>query len=192
MTLPSTPNPLRRRYLLGALGCIAAPAVFARSAKRLVRVVPPAYCRAALAYGVPPRLHYAVAMQESAMLFNDAVLPWLWTLNVRGTPHRYATYGDGCRALELWVTRHGITNVDCGPMQINWHYHSDKLGTFAQAMDPTHNLNVGASILARHYAATGDWYAAVGRYHSEADPARARTYASGVFARMAQLQDGTA
>ena len=78
---------------------------------------------AAVRAGIPPRLLYGVALQESAMLWGEKVLPWLWTLNVRGTPHRYATYDDGVRALTNWVTVQKVRNVDCGPMQINWRWH---------------------------------------------------------------------
>jgi len=137
---------------------------------------------------VPPRLLYGIALQESAMLWGEKVLPWLWTLNVQGTPHRYATYADSVRALDHYVHVRRIRNVDCGPMQVNWRWHSDKLGTVARAMDARYNLAVGASILSRHHRDTGDWFVATGRYHHETDTARATDYARRVFARVAKLE----
>lgn len=122
------------------------------------------------------------------MMWGDAVLPWLWTLNVAGTPHRYATYTDGVRALTHWVAVRGIRNVDCGPMQVNWRWHSDKLETFQSAMDAHHNLAVGAALVAQHYRDSNDWFVAAGRYHHPTDTARAQTYARGVWRRIAQLE----
>jgi hypothetical protein len=151
--------------------------------------VPPAYRAAALAAKVPPRLLYGIALQESAMAFGDHVLPWLWTLNIRGTPHRYATYTDAVHALAQSVTVQKIRNVDCGPMQVNWGYHADKLLSFERALEAHVNLAVGADILAGHYRETSDWHRATGRYHNAVDQVRARTYANGVFARVAQLSE---
>lgn len=184
-----------RRAFLAAAGAALADALWPAAAAaatprpRRPRIVPPAYGYAARQAGVPPRLLYGVALQESAMLFGGHVLPWLWTLNVAGIPHRYATYPDGVRALAYWVGERGIRNVDCGPMQVNWRWHSDKLRTFAQALEANNNLAVGASILAAHYRETGDWFTAAGHYHHPSDQQRARDYAIGVFQRVSTLHE---
>jgi hypothetical protein len=187
------PSPARRRLLGGALLAAAGLPALARAARlqrpTLLRVVPPAYRAAALAARVPPRLLYGIALQESAMGFGEHVLPWLWTLNIRGTPHRYATYADAVATLSQTVDIRRIRNVDCGPMQVNWGYHAATLGSFARALEPRANLAVGAALLAGHYRDTGDWYLATGRYHNPADGARARAYANGVFARLDHLRE---
>ena len=181
----------RRRFLVGgALALLAGP-LFARGRATVLREVPPAYRGAALAARVPPRLLYAIALQESAMAFGQHVLPWLWTLNIQGTPHRYASEGDAVRALTRTVTVKRIRNVDCGPMQVNWGYHYDKLGSFQRALEPRNNLAVGAAILAGHYRDCGDWFIAAGRYHHPADAARSRNYAKRAFARLPPLIDLT-
>lgn len=184
-----TPVKARREFL--RFGCAAALTVGHRPVSALTRrvgrtqiqVVPPAYVRAATSAQVPARLLYAIALQESAMAFGDQVLPWPWTLCVRGTPLRYATYRDAVRCL-AYAVEHGIRNVDCGPMQINWNYHSEKLGTYEQALDAYRNLAIGAFILSQQYAKTQDWHKATGAYHNMADAARAINYANGVFARL--------
>jgi hypothetical protein len=183
----------RRRFLGSALLCaFALPAVTvaARPRRRtLLREVPPAYRAAALAAHVPPRLLYGVALQESAMAFGAHILPWPWTLNIRGSAHRYAGYIDAVAALSHAVTVGRIRNVDCGPMQVNWGYHAQLLGSFARALEPHANLAAGARLLAGHYRDTGDWFAATGRYHNQADAERAHTYAASVFARVARLRE---
>ena len=49
-------------------------------------------------------------------------------------------------ALKGYVGR-GVTNVDCGAMQVNWRWHADRLGSIERALDPYPNLSVGAQIL---------------------------------------------
>ena len=136
----------RRRFLVGGTLALVAAPLFARGRATVLREVPPAYRGAALAARVPPRLLYAIALQESAMAFGQHVLPWLWTLNIQGTPHRYASEGDAVRALTRTVTVKRIRNVDCGPMQVNWGYHYAKLGEAAilpeEAQEAgTHNVD---------------------------------------------------
>jgi hypothetical protein len=196
MNLPlALPCSIGRRHFIGGalLAGLGVPSIaMARPLRHppLLRVVPPAYRAAALAARVPPRLLYGIALQESAMAFGDHVLPWLWTLNIRGTPHRYASYPDAVRALSQAVTVRHIRNVDCGPMQVNWGYHSVALESFERALDPHFNLAVGAGLLAGHFRDTNDWYKATGRYHNQVDQVRAHAYANGVFQRVARLVKG--
>ncbi len=182
----------RRRFLGGVLlAGLSLPSLARSKRVSLLTVVPPAYRAAAVTARVPPRLLYGIALQESAMAFGDHVLPWLWTLNIRGTPHRYATYKDAVLALTQTVTLKKIRNVDCGPMQVNWGYHAEQLLTFERALDAHINLAVGANILAGHFRETNDWHRATGRYHNPGDAVRARRYLDGVFARVAKLTEAS-
>jgi soluble lytic murein transglycosylase-like protein len=148
--------------------------------------LPAGYVEMARRYGVPPLILYGIALQESAMLFGARSLPWPWTLNVQGRPERFRTYSAAVAAMRATLSS-GIRNVDAGLMQVNWGFHSDRLGHPARALDPYPNIAVGAQILREQYAATGDWYRAIGRYHSPGDSGRAADYAAAVFRRMAQV-----
>jgi hypothetical protein len=148
--------------------------------------MPAGYAVMGQRHGVPPLVLYGVALQESARLFGPHALPWPWTLNVRGKPMRYASYPAAVAALGGFIAA-GVRNVDTGLMQVNWGCHADKLVEPARALDPYPNLAVGAQILRGHFAAARDWYAAVGRYHAPADPARAADYAALVYRYMAQV-----
>ncbi len=152
---------------------------------------PTAYQLTAQRSGVPAWLLFAVALQESQLAFGRETLPWPWTLCVRGRGERHGSYEQTLERLKRYV-RGGITNVDCGAMQVNWHWHQDKLRSFELALDPYPNLAVGADILRSHYADSGNWFEAVGLYHTGllAEPAqrdRAARYASGVFSRLRRL-----
>lgn len=142
-------------------------------------------------HGVPPLVLYGVALQESAKLFGPYALPWPWTLNVQGKPVRYNSYSASVAGMRSFIAS-GVRNVDAGLMQVNWGYHRDKLLDPAQALDPYPNMAVGARILQGHFASTGNWYTAVGRYHSPGNAERAANYAALVYRRMAQVPNAPA
>lgn len=149
--------------------------------------VPSGYRRVAAAQGFPAEVLYAVALAESGRkLASGAVRPWPWTLNVAGRPYRYATRREAFRALEGFLAQ-GEMLIDIGLMQINWRYHRDTLGTPWQALDPYHNLRVGAALLKRRYRLDGDWWAAIGHYHRPAGGQRAERYRRRVGKRLAAL-----
>lgn len=148
--------------------------------------LPPGYIVMGERYGVPPMVLYGVALQESAKLFGQLSLPWPWTLNVQGSPKRYASFAAAVTALQGFIAS-GIRNVDTGLMQVNWGYHRDKLVEPARALDPYPNISVGAQILRDQFTQTRDWYSAVGRYHSPGNAQRAAAYSALVYRRIAQV-----
>lgn len=147
--------------------------------------LPPGYAVVAQRHGVPSDLLYAVALQESKMLYGRSALPYPWTLNIQGKPHRYATYEEAVAALSICIQR-GITNVDCGLLQVNWGYHRRSLGSVARALDPYPNMAVGAQLLRKHFDKTGSWFKATGWYHSMT-PGRTERYAQSVFQILADI-----
>lgn len=154
--------------------------------------LPPGYVLVGRRMGVPPLLLYGVALQESKMRFGHQALPYPWTLCVRGAPHRFANQAATVAHLKRSVAQ-GVTNVDCGAMQVNWHWHNHRLGDFAKALDPYFNLQVGATILReRHAANGGNWFRAIGEYHTgpiatAEQYRRAQRYANSVLQRLARV-----
>jgi hypothetical protein len=159
-----------------------------RPSSRPLPAPPTAYVVTGKQLGVPAWLLFGVALQESRMIFGGSALPYPWTLDVRGRAERHDTYADARDALTGYLQR-GITNVDCGVMQVNWHSHSGLLRSAGQALDPYYNLAVGARILKQNYAATGTWVKAVGIYHTGSFAglerrARAMQYVVGVASQL--------
>lgn len=153
--------------------------------------IPPAYVEAARTYQVPPEVVFAVALAESEMLLTSRrVLPWPWTLNVEGRPERYRNRREAHEAIQRHLAA-GRTSIDIGLMQVNWHWHAQRLQDPWRALDPHHNLRVGAQILHELYQEDGDWTVVVGRYHAPADTpaarARAERYRARVLERMQRL-----
>lgn len=155
---------------------LAAPmAATASGGSRLVLgEVPAAYRQVAREYDVPPSLLFAIAVTESGRTTpGGRMLPWPWTLNVDGRAFYYRSREEASSALRKFLK--AGHSPDVGLMQVNWRYHGEKLGDPSQALDPWLNLRAGALILREAYEATGDWWQAVGRYHS-ATPRLAEAY----------------
>ena len=144
-------SPARRTFLArlcqgGLLAAMPALAFGSERSRAMYPPVPPAYRIVARSLALPPKLFFAIAIQESVMQWGALALPWPWTLNVRLNPRRFQRYPEALTDLKR-VLAQGVRNVDCGPMQVNWHYHADKLRTPELALDPWHNLRVAGAIL---------------------------------------------
>lgn len=149
--------------------------------------IPPGYRRIAEREGVPSAVLYAIALAESGIALNSGkTRPWPWSLNVEGRSFRFRTRIEAWRALTVVLTE-GVTRVDIGLMQVNWAYHRAALGDPWRALDPYHNLAVGAGILRAQFQATGDWWQAVGRYHAPNNAGRAARYRKRVMSRYREI-----
>jgi soluble lytic murein transglycosylase-like protein len=182
---------MQRRHALlltaaSLVPAIAAAAQTPRQRRGAPAPLPPAYRAISHQFGIPALIVYGVALQESKLLFGDSALPYPWTLCVRGEARRFSSYEQAVGNL-IATVRSGITNVDCGLMQVNWRWNYMRLQNAWFALDPYRNLAVAAGLLKEHLAVTGEWFEAVGRYHHPSDPVRARAYATSVFARLPQI-----
>ena len=150
------------------------------------------YQRIAKTYQVPVKIYYAMLTQESGLTTKHGFKPWPWTLNIAGKSKRYKTRKAAYQALKQAI-HSGISLVDIGAGQVNWHYHKKKLGSLWQSLEPYHNLKVAAQILRHEYEKSGqkNWWLAVGRYHSPGQKpkqlARAKDYERRVKRRYRQI-----
>ncbi len=135
--------------------------------KNSSRIVPQAYQQIALKQGVPSKMLFAIALQESRKSIGQKIVrPWPWTLNFAGEARRYQNSQQVVLALSEALDD-GKTNIDVGLMQINMKYHGHRFGSLAQAVDPVSNVTVAAKILKEEFKSCDlDWWCAVGRYHS--------------------------
>jgi len=88
-----------------------------------------------------------------------------WAVNDAGLSHFFDTRSEATAYLRGQIKR-GRTNLDIGCLQINWHWHGDRLGSPEAALDPYANALYAASYLRSLYESLGSWSAAVGAYHS--------------------------
>jgi len=153
-----------------------------------VDAVPTGYQIVAAERGLPATMLYAVALTESGhrVAATGMNRPWPWTLNVAGVGYHYPTRIKAWQALNRWLNQ-GTRSIDIGLMQVNWRYHYQRLGDPWQALDPYHNLRVGADILRDCYRTEGDWWASVGCYHAPGNPEKADRYRRRVQSRWQQI-----
>ncbi len=176
------------RHAVLNLCLVTLCALLASGAVWSLETVPPGYRRVAAEKGVPPSVLYAVALTESGRpkIPEGIDRPWPWTLNVGGRGYFFDSRQAAWQALRDWL-RAGKSSIDVGLMQVNWRYHKDRLGTPWQALDPYHNLRVGAAILRECFHSRRDWWASVGCYHAPTDPRRANRYRHRVVSRWQRL-----
>lgn len=130
--------------------------------------------RAAAMTRIPVELLLAISHVESG--FHPRAL------NVAGQPF----FPASLREAESVLRRSGY-NVDIGLMQINWGFWGKKLGiSKSELLDPRLNVILGARILEHCLKGTGDWWQAVGMYHSP-DAMRQRSYIEKVSSTYSRL-----
>jgi hypothetical protein len=129
-----------------------------------------------------------MALQESGRHTKGEWAPWPWTLNVQGEPQYYEGRQAMFQALMVFLGD-GLTRVDIGPLQVNWRWQFQHLGSPWLSTDPIYNTKVGSQILRRHYQQTRDWWQAVGRYHRPADSPRDRLAAQAYSDRVKRRWD---
>lgn len=150
-------------------------------------VPPPAYQLAARQAKVPAAVLYAVALQESGITRRGRLVPWPWSLNVAGSPRRYATQAEACADLQRVLRHAPSTRVDVGLGQVNVGYHGHRFEHPCDLLDPYRNLATAAEILREHHTPGEDWLVAIGRYHRPAGGAPAARYRRSVHRHLARL-----
>ncbi|GHU04870.1 hypothetical protein FACS1894158_06110 [Betaproteobacteria bacterium] len=151
------------------------------------REVPPAYQLAAQRAGVPSPVLYAIALQESGVLFQGRLVPWPWTLNVAGQPERYATRAEACAGLLRALREVPATRVDAGLGQINLGYQKHRYREACELLDPYLNLRLAAEILREQHTPGEDWLLAIGRYHRPAGGEPAALYRRNVSRHLTRV-----
>ena len=116
----------------------------------------------------PPGLLLAIAKAESGRPVPPlpGLQPWPWAINADGG----AYYFDSKAAAVAWTQQalaRGVGQIDVGCMQINLQSHPRAFADIDQAFDPAANADYAARFLNLLVAdAGGNWFDAVGYYHS--------------------------
>ena len=195
----SSPNPIRsalmvrpRLYTLAALaaGLLAAPISVRAAPLGNASGNPSDLCLAAIIaaernHGIPHGLLPVMAKVESRRPTPSAgtLQPWPWTVDADGRGIFFASKTEAIAWTRQALNTGTVTFLDVGCMQVDLRAHPDAFATLEQAFDPSANVEYGAQFLQRLHdgAAAGNWFAAVGFYHSQT-PALAAQYRAQVAA----------
>ena len=140
---------------------------------------------AATAAGINVSTLYGIAVHESGMRWKDGTFrPWPWTLNINETKagvkagaRRYSDRKSAEAALNKLIAN-GIRNVDVGIMQVNLHWHRDKVKNALDLLDPATNIAVAAKCLRQ--INKNNVVKQVADYHAPKNPLRGRAYVNHV------------
>jgi hypothetical protein len=171
--------------------CTTVTVAFLASSAAVDAFNPPeAYSITAELHGIPDgSLLYAIAQQESGRFYDgaDRIVPWPWTINIEGKAYYYRNMAEAKESLVRYI-RLRPKHIGIGLLQITWPYNQHLPWRPIMALDPQINLSLGAIILRECYNRLGDWWAAVGCYHSPT-PMHAERYRRRVKRRWQALND---
>lgn len=146
----------------------------------LANSIPSAYRSTALKFGIPPKVFYSIALQESGYkLKNQKFRPWPWSLNISGKSYRFQSLKSACSSARKAIASGRSTDI--GLMQVHWQSHRNR---FKKGFDPCHllkpklNLKLAAVIYREQFNITKNVWKAVGRYHSPGNRRLQRKYRS--------------
>ena len=115
---------------------------------------------------IPEALLPAIARMESGYSHNGgARRAWPWTINQAGNSMYFDTRAEALAYLEKAVAD-GVTNIDVGCMQINYHWHHEAFPSLSYMLDPLTNIRYSAVFMKELYNRVGNWEQATAYYHS--------------------------
>lgn len=120
-------------------------------------------------YQIPPGVLLTIGKVESGRRAVDGSLqPWPWTINADGAGYYFASKAE---ALD-WAQKGllgGVRYMDVGCMQVDLQMHPNAFHSLEDAFDPAINADYGGRFLRslRDGPAGGNWYLAIGMYHSQ-------------------------
>ena len=115
-------------------------------------------------YGIPPGLLLAIAKTESGRPIAGmrGLQPWPWAVDADGR----AFYFDSKGTAINYLRTAGAAQTDVGCTQINLQSHPHAFRDLDEAFDPAANADYGGKYLRQLFGETGNWFTAVGFYHS--------------------------
>jgi hypothetical protein len=137
---------------------------------------PSGQCLAAIAtaerhQGTPPGLLAVIARVESGRAAppSGALQPWPWTVDADGQGAFFASKAEAVAWSRQALDSGAVTFLDVGCMQVDLRSHPGAFADLDQAFDPAANAEYGARFLRQLHdgVAGGNWFTAVGYYHSQ-------------------------
>lgn len=165
--------PLCRTTLLTTFLWLTLACVLLAKDEQRVRVFLPNDCTCGVyvqkyeqRHAIPQGLLHAISKAESGLKdVNGRLIPWPWTINVRGQGYFFPTKEAAIAAVQTLQAK-GISSIDVGCMQVNLHHHPKAFQTLEDAFDPHKNVAYAARFLVSLKNEHKDWHIATAHYHS--------------------------
>jgi hypothetical protein len=143
-------------------------------------------------YSLPGGLLGTIAKVESGRPITAMrdVRAWPWTIDADGRGYFFESKAAAVAWAKQGLAR-GVAFMDIGCMQVDLQMHPGAFRSIEEAFDPAANVDYGARYLQRLHDADagGNWYVAVGLYHSHT-PGLAAAYRGRVAAVGAGILTG--
>ncbi|MGB0498712.1 MAG: lytic transglycosylase domain-containing protein [Rubricella sp.] len=119
-------------------------------------------------HGIPRDVLVALSLVETGRTRAGRFEPWAWTMNVAGRGFWFDSRAEAeAHARQTLAT--GQRSFDVGCFQLNYRWHAQNFASLSAMFDPVANADYAARYLLSHYAVTGNWPQAAGRYHSRTE-----------------------
>lgn len=145
------------KHLIAFLMCLSVTCSFNLT---YAAEIPQLISEAEKKYNIPHGLLSAIAQVESDGQPH--------ALNISGKTIVANSKSEAVETISNYLKK-GITNIDIGVMQINWHYHRNQFGNLEEMLDSSNNIEYAAKLLTSLYQKYGTWQKAVRYYHSAKD-----------------------
>ena len=119
------------------------------------------YGKIARIYNLDPLLLYSISLIASEKSVKDGVMPWPYTLTIKGKKTFYENEGQARKALKEALSK-GEKNIAIGLMQVNLAYHRYSLPEML--LEPFFNIAEGARLLKKAISSTENYHEGIGRY----------------------------
>lgn len=183
---------MKTRIAMAAFAAAAATAALPTAAHAQAGVYQTLDCPGLIARteaqrNIPRGLLMAIAVTESAL--NGQPDPY--AMNIAGRAYHATGFQDMSNVISANWQR-GVKSIDVGCMQVNLKYHGSKFAKLTDLLDPTTNVNYGASYLITLATEAGSWKDAVMSYHNKTNPTRRSWYGCKVWNNYLRITGGTA
>lgn len=159
------------RTLLLAVSSLISLGGFAGSANAQATSCPQLIADTEVRRQIPRGLLMAIAITESGV----GGAPNPYAMNIAGRSYHARDFNDMANVINRnW--QNGVRSIDVGCMQVNLRYHGHHFQHLTDLLNPTTNVEYGASYLIRLAADKGSWREGVMDYHNKSNPARRRWY----------------
>lgn len=138
-------------------------------ASQIKHEIPSAFVSVGKAHGVPPKILYALAKQETnTKMASGKMMPWPFAINFKGKPYLFKTEREMCDFAKKLISA-GKESVDIGITQQNYKWQKHRVSSIDEMCNTIRNLHLGAELIAKYHKKTGNWITAAGMYHNPAN-----------------------